>query len=146
MTQKKRSGVSRRDALKTTAAVAATSALAGMVVPNVYAGEAGTIKIALVGCGGRGTGAAENALATRAGPVQLTAMADVFPARLRSSYESLHRAFERTVDVPNDRKFIGFDGYRRAMDTLRRGDIVILTTPPAFRWVHLTYAIERGLN
>src|SRR5439155_1539903 len=52
----------------------------------------------------------------------------------------------RQMDVPQERRFIGFDGYRRAIDCLRRGDVVILTTPPAFRWVHFTYAIERGIN
>ena len=50
------------------------------------------------------------------------------------------------VDVPEDRKFIGFDGYQKAMDCLKPGDVVILATPPAFRWVHFTYAIEKGLN
>jgi predicted dehydrogenase len=50
------------------------------------------------------------------------------------------------VDVPEDRKFIGFDGYKHAMDCLKPGDVVILTTPPAFRWVHFLYAIEKGLN
>ena len=48
--------------------------------------------------------------------------------------------------MPQDRKFIAFDGYKKAMDCLKPGDIVILTTPPAFRWVHFTYAIEKGLN
>jgi len=142
----KKNGLSRRDLIKTGTTVAATSALAGMVVPQVHAGESNLIKVALVGCGGRGTGAIENALNTRSGPVQLTAMADVFPDRLRTSYNSINRTHQRQVDVPDDRKYIGFDGYRRAMDSLRRGDVVILTTPPAFRWVHFTYAIERGLN
>ncbi len=50
------------------------------------------------------------------------------------------------VDVPEDRKFIGFDAYKKAMDCLKPGDIVVLTTPLAFRWVHFTYAIEKGLN
>ena len=50
------------------------------------------------------------------------------------------------MDVPQDRKFIGFDGYKKAMDCLKPGDIVILTTPPAFRWVHFSYAIAKGLN
>src|SRR5207302_5521491 len=59
---------------------------------------------------------------------------------------SLQRAHARQVEVPDNRKFIGFDGYRRAMDTLRAGDVVILTTPPAFRWAHFAYAIEKRLN
>ncbi len=50
------------------------------------------------------------------------------------------------LDVPEDRRFIGFDGYKKAMDLLKPGDVVILATPPAFRWVHFTYAIEKGLN
>ena len=141
------SGLSRRDLLKTTGQVAAASALAGVALPQVHAGESNTIKVALVGCGGRGTGAAGNALATRGGPVQLVAMADVFPARLASSYRSLNNGGQaRNVDVPEARRFIGFDGYRRAMDCLRPGDVVILTTPPAFRWPHFTYAIQRRLN
>src|SRR5262249_7960868 len=52
----------------------------------------------------------------------------------------------KLVDVPEERKFVGFDGYKQAMDCLKPGDIVILATPPAFRWVHFTYAIQKGLN
>src|SRR5207237_2947073 len=62
------------------------------------------------------------------------------------SFQSLQRNNARQMDVPNNRKFIGFDGYRRAMDSLRAGDVVILTTPPAFRWAHFAYAIEKRLN
>jgi predicted dehydrogenase len=126
--------------------VAAVSALAGVALPAVHAAENSTIQIALVGCGGRGTGAAENALVTRQGPTRLVAMADVFPQRLGSSHRNLTRARGPQVDVPEGRRFIGFDGYRRAMDCLNPGDVVILATPPAFRWVHFTYAIEKGLN
>ena len=50
------------------------------------------------------------------------------------------------MSVSDDAKFIGFDGYKKAMDCLKPGDIVILATPPAFRWVHFKYAIEKGLN
>src|SRR5262245_55002439 len=146
MSESKRSGLSRRDLMKTSGKVAAASALAGVVLPQVHAGENNTIQVALVGCGGRGTGAAENALSVRNGPIRLVAMADVFPARLNSSYNSLQRSFAGQMDVPEARRFIGFDGYRRAMDSLRRNDVVILTTPPAFRWPHFTYAIERGIN
>lgn len=146
MSETRRSGMSRRDLMKTSGKVAAASALAGVVLPQVHAGENNTIQVALVGCGSRGTGAAENALSVRNGPIRLVAMADVFPARLSGSYNSLHRSFAAQMDVPESRRFIGFDGYRRAMDCLRRNDVVILTTPPAFRWPHFTYAIERGIN
>ena len=70
---------SRRDLLKTSGKVVAASALAGVILPHVHAGENNTIQVALVGCGGRGTGAAGNALSTKSGPTKLVAMADVFP-------------------------------------------------------------------
>ena len=73
-------------------------------------------------------------------------MADVFDYRLKSSYEGLSGEYKEKVEVPDDRKFIGFDAYKHAMDALKPGDVVILATPPAFRWVHFTYAIEKGLN
>jgi len=141
-----KSGVSRREMLKTSGGIAVTSALAGVAIPHVHADESNTIQLALVGCGGRGTGAAMNALSTKSGPTKLVAMADVFPERLGSSYKHVKKAFDKTVDVPQDRQFIGFDAYKKAMDCLRPGDVVLLTTPPAFRWVQFTYAIEKGLN
>ena len=138
---------SRREFLKNTGRFAAASALAGVVIPHVHAAENNTIQIALIGCGGRGTGAAANALNVEHGPVKLVAMADVFRNRLDSSYNALkHDSVGDRVDVPEDRKFIGFDGYKKAMDCLKPGDIAIFTTPLAFRWVHFTYAIEKGLN
>ncbi|NUQ64293.1 MAG: Gfo/Idh/MocA family oxidoreductase, partial [Pirellulales bacterium] len=104
------------------------------------------IQVALVGCGGRGTGAAAQALSTTSGPIKLVAVADVFEGRLKGSYENLKKQFADQVDVPEDRKFVGFDGYKNAMDCLKAGDIVILATPPAFRWVHFGYAISKGIH
>jgi len=72
-------------------------------------------------------------------------MADVFEDRLNSSYNGLKKHGDK-VDVPQERKFIGFDGYMKAMDCLKPGDVAIFTTPLAFRWVHFTYAIQKGLN
>ncbi|HVS36975.1 MAG TPA: Gfo/Idh/MocA family oxidoreductase, partial [Gemmataceae bacterium] len=82
------------------------------------------------------------------GPCKLVAMADVFKDRQESSYKNLagDDKIGKMVEVPPDRRFIGFDAYKKAMDCLNPGDIVILTTPPAFRWVHFTYAIDKGLN
>ncbi len=137
---------SRREFLKHGGRLAAASALAGGIVPRAYAAEDNTIKLALVGCGGRGTGAVVDALSGNNGPLRLVAMADVFARRLRDSYNNLHRMRSDQIDVPQERQFIGFDGYRRAMDCLAPGDVVILGTPPAFRWVHLAYAIEKGVN
>ncbi len=138
--------VTRRQMLKTTGTAAAASALASMAVPHVHAGENNTIQLALVGAGGRGTGAAADALVSRFGPTRLVAMADVFDYKLKASYRRLSTQFADKVDVPKERQFLGFDAYRKAMDCLRPGDVVILTTPPAFRWVHFTYAIQKGLH
>ncbi|MGZ3395962.1 MAG: Gfo/Idh/MocA family protein [Isosphaeraceae bacterium] len=143
-----KSSPSRREFLKTTGLIAAASAVSQAAVPLVHAGESHLIQVALVGCGGRGTGAAANALASKSGPIKLVAMADVFDHKLKSSYDELHKEYccceELTVD--EDKKFLGFDAYRKAMDCLKPGDVVILATPPAFRWVHFAYAIEKGLN
>ena len=139
-------GLTRREVMTTTGTAAAVSALAGVAVPLVHAGESATIQAALIGCGGRGTGAAANAMNSRNGPVKLAAMADVFPGRLTGSYNSLQRSHARSMDVPESKRFIGFDAYKQAMDALRPGDIAILATPPAFRWVQFKYAIDKGLN
>ncbi len=160
------SPVSRRQFLSNTSRLAAVSALAGMALPRVHAAGGDTIQVALIGCGGRGTGAAGNALATTSGPIKLVAMADVFAERLQRSYDALktkasagaptveaahadHQIGGFTVaqlDVPPERRFLGFDAYQKAMDCLKPGDVVILTTPVAFRWVHFKYAIAKGLN
>ena len=136
----------RREFLQTTGALAAASALAGTAIPRVHAAENNLIQVALIGCGGRGTGAAADALSVRSGPLKLVAMADVFPNRLEGSHRHLKNQFGDKVDVPKDRQFIGFDAYQKAMDCLRPGDIAIFATPPAFRWVHFGYAIEKGLH
>jgi hypothetical protein len=137
---------SRRDFIKQTSTIVAASALAGVALPHVHAAGNSTIQVALVGCGGRGTDAAGNALSVTGGGTKLVAMADVFQDRLTSKYGALQQRFGAQVEVPSDRRFLGFDGYMKAMDCLKSGDIVILTTPPAFRWVHFTYAIEKGLK
>src|SRR5437016_2893945 len=137
---------SRREFLKNTGRFAAASALAGVAIPNVHAAGSDLVQVALIGCGGRGTGAADNALNVKRGPIKLVAMADVFENRLNSSYDNLKNKCGDKVDVPQGRKFIGFDGYKKAMDCLKPGDVAIFTTPLAFRWVHFGYAIEKKLN
>ena len=146
MSENSKKGSSRREFLKNTGRVAAASALAGTAIPHVHAAEDNTIQIALIGCGSRGTGAAANALSTTQGPVKLVAMADVFENRLKLSHGQLKKDHGNKVDVPDDRKFIDFDAYQKAMDCLNPGDIAIFATPPAFLWVHFGYAIEKGLN
>lgn len=138
----------RRDFLKQSGRYAAVSALAGIALPHVHAAGSDLIQVALVGCGGRGTGAAGQALSTTSGPIKLVAMADVFDHRLASSHDRLTKQFpdQAKMDVPPDRRFIGLDAYKAAMDVLKPGDVVIFATPPAFRWVHFTYAIAKGLH
>jgi predicted dehydrogenase len=141
-----KNSTSRREFLKDTGRVAAASALAGLMIPHVHAAENNTIQVALIGCGSRGTGAAANALGTASGPIKLVAMADVFENRLNGSYTQLKKIASNQVDVPRERRFIGFDGYRKAMDCLKAGDLVILATPPVFRWVHFGDAIAKGIH
>jgi predicted dehydrogenase len=137
---------SRRNFLKATGGVAAATALSGVRIPPVHAAGSDTIQVALIGCGGRGSGAAVNALSTKSGPIKLVAMADAFADRLQSSHRNISQAAGSMVDVPEDRRFVGWDAYKKAMDCLKPGDVAIFTTPPAFRWVHFTYAIEKRLN
>jgi hypothetical protein len=83
---------SRREFIKTSGKLAAVSALAGIALPHVHAADNNTIQFALVGCGGRGTGAAENALKTsERGPIKMIAMADIFENKLNSSYDTLNK-------------------------------------------------------
>jgi len=150
MNEANQSLTSRREFIKNTGQLAAASALAGVAIPHVHAAESNLIQLALVGCGGRGTGAALNALSTKSGPIKLVAMGDVFADRLKGSYQTLKdnlkQNFAALVDVPEGRKFVGFDAYKKAMDCLKAGDVAIFATPPAFRWVHFTYAIAKNLN
>jgi myo-inositol 2-dehydrogenase / D-chiro-inositol 1-dehydrogenase len=133
----------RRDFLKTSGAALAGAALA---TPRPgYAAEDNTIKVALVGCGGRGTGAAANGLSTK-GPTRLVALADVFPERIDGSHKALTEKFAAQVDVPAERRFTGFDAFRKAIDLLGKGDLVLLATPAAFRPIHLEYAVNKGVN
>jgi predicted dehydrogenase len=138
----------RREFMKYAGAATALSALAA---PRVFAstGVDHKLQIALVGCGGRGTGAVVDALTAASYPIKLVAMADVFQHKLDESVTALEQQYQSKPDVvrvPEDKKFIGFDAYKHAMDALQPGDIVILATPLAFRWVHFQYAIDRGLN
>lgn len=137
-----------RIAAATTLVATTTTAQADTEAAAVHAGHDSTIRIALVGCGGRGTGAAANALGVDNGPIELVAIADVFQKGLDRAHAALsgHDRLGAKVNVPEENRFLGFDAYRSAMDVLNPGDVVILATPPAFRWVHYQYAIERGLN
>jgi myo-inositol 2-dehydrogenase / D-chiro-inositol 1-dehydrogenase len=99
------------------------------------------ITVALVGCGGRGTGAAAQVLKTT-GPVRLVAMADAFENRLTRSLETLVEHSGKRVDVPQENRYVGFDGYRKAIES--GADLVILATPPGFRPAHFEHAVAAG--
>jgi predicted dehydrogenase len=146
MTGPKTDETTRRELFRTTGRVAAASALAGVAIPLVHAGEDNTIKLAIVGCGGRGTGAVGNALSVAGENVRLVAMADLFGDRLDSSYKQLKDQYGPKVDVPRERRFLGFDAYKKAIDCLKPGDVALLTTHAAFRPTHLDYAVEKGVN
>ncbi|MDP7016651.1 MAG: Gfo/Idh/MocA family oxidoreductase [Pirellulaceae bacterium] len=146
MSHPKTTPTRRRFLQQTGGVAAATTLLTAAGASAVHAQDDGVIQVALVGCGGRGTGAAMQALSVKNGPTKLVAMADAFQDRLNISYRSLSTQKLKQVDVPDDRKFVGFDAYKKAIDCLRPGDVVIFATPPAFRWLHFTYAIEKGVN
>ncbi len=133
---------SRRDFLKWSGTLAASAT----AIPTAHAGEDNTIRLALIGCGNRGSGAVANALSAPGGPVKLHAMADLFEDKQALSYDSLRDRFGDKVDVPADRKFLGFDAYRKAIDTLRPGDVALLTTHAYCRPTHLDYAVKKGVN
>ena len=134
---------SRRDFVKTTALFTAGMMLPSMEIAamaNVFNDK--TLKIAVIGCGGRGAGAAVQALRADEN-VQLVAMADAFEDRLNGSLQSLQKEFEGTnkVNVLEKHRYVGFDAYKKAID---QADVVILTTPPGFRPYHFEYAINAG--
>lgn len=139
-------GTTRREAFRRTGGAVAATALVGAAVPFVHAGESNTIRLALVGCGGRGTGAVADAMAATGGPVQLYAMADLFEDRLKGSLANLSGGFPDRVEVPPERQFLGFDAYRKAIDCLGPGDVVLLTTHAAFRPLMFEYAVSKGVN
>ena len=136
----------RREFLNDAGGIAATTLLASHALGGVHWGGSDTVQVGVVGCGGRGTGAVVDGLSVTRGPMRLVAMADVFEDRMTSSHRALTERFDDESDVAQDRRHIGFDGYRHVMDALNPGDVVILATPPAFRWVHFKYAVEKGLN
>jgi myo-inositol 2-dehydrogenase / D-chiro-inositol 1-dehydrogenase len=140
VTEPSGSDPSRRDFLKASTAAAVGATGLGFV-PSVHAAGDDTLRIGLIGCGNRGTGAAEQAV--KAAPnVKLVAMGDVFPDQLRRSRNLLKQLGGAKVDVPDDRCFLGFNAYRRVIGA--GVDLVILATPPGFRPLHLEAAIRAG--
>lgn len=134
----------RREFLKGSTAAVVAGTLAGQLAlaPRVFAAGSDILKIGLVGCGGRGTGAASQAL--HADPqVQLVAMGDAFADKLEDSLTSLKKTdVADKITVDSNHKFVGFDAYKQVIDS--GIDVVVLATPPHFRPAHLKYAVEKG--
>jgi myo-inositol 2-dehydrogenase / D-chiro-inositol 1-dehydrogenase len=130
--------LTRRTFLKTTSTLAAAVSLS----PGVFAAGGETLKVALIGCGGRGSGAASEVLSTgTAGAIKIVAMADAFRDRLDKSYNALKNKHSDLIDVPEENKFVGFDAYQHA---IALADVVILATPPGFRPSHFEEAVRQG--
>ena len=151
--EKHQHATSRRRFLKQSSLAVASTALASSMVGRVHAAGDDTLKVALIGCGGRGTGAATQILSTNA-PVKLWAMADTFADRIETSHAGLvkgqgsrydreaHQGYANKIDVPPERRFVGFDAYKQAVDS--GVDVVILATSPHFRPIHFEYAVAQG--
>jgi predicted dehydrogenase len=129
----------RRDFLKTSSGLAVAGG--ALLARNAHAAGSDEIKIALIGCGGRGTSAAIQALNTKAN-VKLVAMADAFMDRVQGSYNSIARRHKDRVDVPEQRRFAGLDAYQKAIDA--GVDMVLLCTPPGFRPRQFEAAVKAG--
>ena len=134
---------SRRDFL-VTSSVAAVGAVAGSltVARSAYAAGSDEIKIGLIGCGGRGSGAAGDTLSANKSGVKITSVGDAFENRMQGTLNGLEKRFGDRVDVPKDRQFVGFDAYKKVIDS--GVDMVILATPPGFRPLHFEAAVKAG--
>ena len=133
-------GGQRREFLKTSALLAGGAMLSGAPFTGVHASVDDTIKVALIGCGGRGTGAAFDAIASGAN-IKIVAMADAFRDPLDDAYGKLSARHSDKLDVPEDRKFVGFDAYKQAIPL---ADVVLLATSPGFRPIHFEEAVRQG--
>ena len=133
---------SRRDFLKTSALVGGALAAPNILPGRLFAAENDKVlKVGLIGCGGRGSGAASQALGADPNVV-LTSMGDVFADQLEASLKSLQKDFGDKVKVTAETSFIGLDAYQKVIDS--GVDVVLLTTPPGFRPTHLKAAVEAG--
>ncbi len=142
-----KSKFNRRHFLKKSGSLAAGAAVLGQISPVAFAREDNTIRLALIGCGARGTGAVGDALSVPdSGPVKLYATADLIEEKMERSLKALRKRFPDKIDVNTDRKFIGFDAYRKAVNILKPGDIALCTTRAYIRPVHVEYAIRKGIN
>ena len=130
--------ITRRDFAKVTAA----GTLGLMVSGNfAYAGARDTLRVGVIGCGGRGTGAARDAVVSSEG-VEIVAMGDLFEDRLDASRQALEQEIGEAFKVDDRQAFVGFDAYQRVIDS--DVDMVILASPPGFRPAHFAAAVDAG--
>jgi len=142
-----KSNLNRRQFLRQGGTLAAGAAVLGSLSPRAFAGADHTIRLALLGCGGRGTGAVGDALSVPdGGPTKLYAMADLLEEKMTRSHDALKKKFGDKIDAPQERRFLGFDAYRKAIDILRPGDVAMCTTRAYIRPLHVEYAISKGIN
>lgn len=136
--------LSRRYFIKTAGAITASALIPKNTIlasESAWVANNNTLKVGLIGCGNRGTGAAKEAL--NADPnVILTAMADAFSDQLETSYKTLKSKLPQKVQIANDKKFVGLDAYQKLIDS--DVDVVLLTAPTAFRPAHLETAVNAG--
>jgi myo-inositol 2-dehydrogenase/D-chiro-inositol 1-dehydrogenase len=137
---------SRRSFLKTSTATLAAASVVSRLgdLPAVHAAGSDEIRIGLIGCGGRGTGAIEDAIKGAEG-VKVVALADVFEDRVKKCLADAKKAAPNNIDVSQDRQFIGFDAYKQLLN-LKEVNYVILATPPGFRPPHLAATVAAGKN
>lgn len=140
-TQKKADRVSRRNFLKGSAAASAAVLASQAASSTAYAGGSDTIRVGIVGCGGRGTADAECCIKSAPG-VELAAMGDLFEDRLNSSRNRLEQRLGDGMKVTDSRCFVGWDAYKKVLDC--DIDMVLLTTPPHFRPMQFRAAVEAG--
>ena len=132
--------IKRRDFIKNSAIASGSVAISASSISSAFASGTDVIKIALIGCGGRGTGAAVNALSSGQN-VKLVALADAFKDNLDTAYANLSKRYADKMDIPESRKYVGFDAYKHA---IKDADVVLLVSPPGFRPAHFEEAVKQG--
>ncbi|QNN21593.1 Gfo/Idh/MocA family oxidoreductase [Planctomycetales bacterium ZRK34] len=136
----------RRSFIRGAGKTAAVVAAAAKFAPSTYAASDQTIRLSLIGCGPRGTGAVGNALNVKGGHVELYAMADLYDKKMDIAQRALEKRYPDGVHVSDNHKFTGFDAYKKAIDVLSPGDVALCTTRAYIRPVHVAYAVSKGIN
>ena len=132
--------LNRKDFIKSSSILTGATIASVSPVSSVFAAGSDVIKVALIGCGGRGTGAAFDAMESGQN-LKIVALADAFQDAVDKAYDTLKKKYGDKIDVPDTRKYVGFDAYKAA---IKDADVVLLTTPPGFRPIHFEEAVKAG--